>query len=260
MTRRERLEAKVEKRRVWAEKASARSEARFNTATTLADQIPLGQPILVGHHSEKRHRAHIDRMAANMSKACEESKLAEHHESKASGLEAQLDRCIFSDDENAVEAIREKIAEMESRRDAMKRANVAFKKGGRDALAAECGEAVAVAWDNLKRICPYETRPYPAYSLTNLGANIRRLEGRIVDIERRQARASRADAAGGVVIEYGREVAGSTPAQVTFADKPERGVIDSLKVAGFRWSGGSWFGQKANVPADVAAMVDGFPT
>jgi hypothetical protein len=180
MTRRERLEAKLEKRREWAVKAEARADQRFKTAHSIVESIPLGQPILVGHHSEKRHRAAIDRMAANMTKGCEESDLAKHHESKAGGLADQLDSCIFSDDENAIEAIRARVAELETERDARKRANAAYKKGGRDGLLAACGAAVLAEFDNLRRLMPYHDRPYPSYSLTNLGANIRRLEGRIV--------------------------------------------------------------------------------
>lgn len=44
MTRRERLERKLEKRAEWAEKAQVRAEVRFDAARALADQIPLGQP------------------------------------------------------------------------------------------------------------------------------------------------------------------------------------------------------------------------
>ena len=68
MTRRERLERKLEKRQEWAEKAEARSTARYKAARAAVENIPFGQPILVGHHSERRHRAAIARSDANMSK------------------------------------------------------------------------------------------------------------------------------------------------------------------------------------------------
>lgn len=250
MTRRERLERKLELRAEWAAKAEARSARRFESARKVADGIPFGQPILVGHHSERHHRADLARIEGNMRKGCEESALAKHHESKADGLSAQLDRCIFSDDENAIEAIREKIAGMEKERDAMKRANAVFKKGGRDALAAECGDAMAKAYDDLRRVCPWETRPFPPYSLTNLGANIRRMEKRIEEIQRRQARAKAAEDAGGVAITGTGDYIG-----VTFAEKPERAILDALRAAGFFWSGGSWRGQRAKLPASVAELV-----
>ncbi|WP_132290495.1 DUF3560 domain-containing protein [Kribbella sp. VKM Ac-2568] len=40
-----------------------RTSARPRAARRqISDHIPLGQPILVGHHSERRHRRDIERM------------------------------------------------------------------------------------------------------------------------------------------------------------------------------------------------------
>lgn len=55
-TRRERIMARLEKRRAWHESALAESGRRWNAALSATAGIPLGQPILVGHHSERRHR------------------------------------------------------------------------------------------------------------------------------------------------------------------------------------------------------------
>lgn len=44
-------------------------------------------------------------------------------------------------------------------------------------------------------------------------------------------------------------------AVITFAEKPEREVIDALKAAGFRWGAGSWAGYGDTLPAQVRAMV-----
>jgi hypothetical protein len=54
MTRRERLENKVAK-------AEERSTASFDRAYELTANIPFGQPILVGHYSEGRHRRTLER-------------------------------------------------------------------------------------------------------------------------------------------------------------------------------------------------------
>lgn len=114
MTRRERLERKMEKRETWAGKAAAESDRRFDTAHKLVEGIPLGQPILVGHHSEKRHRRTLDRMASNMDKGCEAADRAKDHTSKAAGIEHQLDVSIFDDDPDAVEKLTERIAVREA--------------------------------------------------------------------------------------------------------------------------------------------------
>ena len=57
MTKRERLERKLQKRRQWAAARRDAATQRFAAADAAVVHIPLGQPILVGHHSEKAHRA-----------------------------------------------------------------------------------------------------------------------------------------------------------------------------------------------------------
>ena len=101
MTRRERLEAKVEKRRQWAESRRRKADASFTKFRSINDAIPFGQPILVGHHSERGHRRDIERMDNAVRAGVESAKMADHHESKAEGLEAALESSIFSDDPDA---------------------------------------------------------------------------------------------------------------------------------------------------------------
>lgn len=108
MTRRERLENKLEKRKEWAEKASQRCSAEFEAAHQITEHIPLGQPILVGHHSEGAHRRALERSARHMDRGCEEFEKARYHEAKAEGLASQLETTIFSDDPDAVERWRQR--------------------------------------------------------------------------------------------------------------------------------------------------------
>jgi hypothetical protein len=51
------------------------------------DGIPPGQPILVGHHSERRHRAALNRHDHRRRRAIDEDRLAHHHEQRAAGAE-----------------------------------------------------------------------------------------------------------------------------------------------------------------------------
>lgn len=246
MTYRERMENRLSRREEWAEKAKQRSDASFNTVRSIADNIPLGQPILVGHHSEKRHRRDAERIDNGMRKAVEEQQLSEHHFDKAEGIAFQLDRSIFDDDENAIEALEARIAEREAESERMKEINKAYKKGGSEGLR-EYGlsEATINSLLHLFEVCPYEKSPFPSYKLTNLRASIRRDKERVEMIKRRQARTERAEAAGGVVIEGGEWV------RVTFAEKPEREILNSLKEAGFHWSKGSWVGRRDELPEGI---------
>lgn len=253
MGRRERLERKLELRLDWGEKADQRAAQRFQTARAATDGIPFGQPILVGHHSEKRHRAAIDKMARNMTKGCEESDLAKHHRSAADGIEAALDRSIFSDDDNAVEAIEGRIAEREAQRAQMVAANKYWRKhksmkgypGLTDEQAAKLDADIPTRYS-------WERQPYAPYQLSNLSGRIRADRERLKVIKVQADRTEKAEAAGGVllVVDHGGEWC-----RLTFADRPERAVINDLKAAGYRWGGGSWCGHVAKLPESTRALL-----
>ncbi len=179
MKRRERLKRKTEKRREWADGRRAKASEAFTNARKATEHIPFGQPILVGHHSERRHRNDLAKSDSAMRAGCESLGIADEHTAKADGLEAQLERTIFSDDADAIERLQEKIKRLESERDEMKRLNAIFRKGGRDALP----EKVRAGWDRLVKTCPYEKVPFPAYALSNSGAEIRRCRKRIEDLK-----------------------------------------------------------------------------
>lgn len=87
MTRRERLERKLEKREEWATKRESEGHRRFERACEEAKPFENGQPILIGHHSEKKARAAQKRVDDNMRASVENSQMADYHRSKAAGLE-----------------------------------------------------------------------------------------------------------------------------------------------------------------------------
>jgi hypothetical protein len=74
--RAERLEERAGKKIKEAESARARGEA-------ISSMIPLGQPILVGHHSERRHRRDIERIHGAIGKEMEARATAAHLEEAA---------------------------------------------------------------------------------------------------------------------------------------------------------------------------------
>ncbi len=81
----ERALKKVERLQGYATNAENRSNEAYKKADLResATGIPLGQPILVGHHSEKRHRKTIERADNAMRKSIEESKKAQEYENRA---------------------------------------------------------------------------------------------------------------------------------------------------------------------------------
>ena len=246
MTTRERKEARLERRLDWAESRDAKSAAAFDRARTIADGIPLGQPILVGHHSERHARADQARIEGGMVRGVESMNMAELHRSKADGIQRQLDTSIYSDDVDAVAQLRAKIAGLEAKRDRMKLVNALYKRGDAAGLAA-IGLDLGSIKAKLAAVGPYwGDKPHLPYELTNLGGNIRRLQERIKAIEAAAHRTTMAEAApGGTLIE------GEAWVRVTFAEKPERAVIEALKAAGFRWGSGHWIGERAKLPVEI---------
>lgn len=88
----------------------------------------------------------------------------------------------------------------------------------------------------------------PSWQLTNNLKEIRRLEGRLVEEQAKEARSAQAQAAGapyeqdipgGITVTYNTE---DDRIQLTFPGKPAAETIGQLKGAGFRWSpsNGAW--------------------
>jgi Domain of unknown function (DUF3560) len=179
MTYRERREARAERLRGWAGSREQKSETAFGNAHRIAEQIPFGQPILVGHHSEGRARRDQGRIENGMRAGIEHSRKAESMRSRAENIEAAAKRAIYSDDENAIEALEARIVELEEKRVTIKTRNAEYKK----THAAE-----------LKSLTPYQrdrAMPHASYELTNLSGNINRNKKRLEQLTRAQVQGER---------------------------------------------------------------------
>ncbi len=79
----ERAKAKAERYSQWAASAEKKSTQYYEASNEGREFLSMGEPIKVGHHSEKRHRALIDRNWERMGKSVAMTEKAEQHESKA---------------------------------------------------------------------------------------------------------------------------------------------------------------------------------
>jgi len=75
--------AKAERYQSWANARERKSTEYYEASQEGKDFLALAEPIKIGHHSEKRHRALIERNWNRMGKSVENTKIAEQHESKA---------------------------------------------------------------------------------------------------------------------------------------------------------------------------------
>lgn len=176
----------MERRLDWAEGRDRKAAAADKRFHSIADGIPLGQPILVGHHSERHARRDVARIDSALHQAHESAKMADHHRAKAAGIERQLETSIFSDDPDAIERLQEKLQALEAQRARMKEVNKEVRKGPgwSDRLTLTHDEKA-----DLMRSARFAgSDGYPPYAIANLGGNIRRVKERIKDLTRRQAR------------------------------------------------------------------------
>jgi hypothetical protein len=203
MTTRERRERRADRYEEWAEKRAAK-QADLNEAARAdeaATGIPFGQPILVGHHSEGRHRAAIARIDRAMGAAVDNSRKAASMADRADTIRAQNDAAIYSDDSDAIEALTAKIEGLEAKRERIKRYNATCRKRAKTGLdnltdedktqwQADLGTLEAreradllgsiKAWGDIQ--C--KGGRFPGYTLTNLGGQISTARKRLASLQR----------------------------------------------------------------------------
>ena len=94
----ERAKAKAERLQGWAANADARSNEHLKKAdlSEEATGIVFGQPILVGHHSEKRHRETIEKADNAMRKTVEEMRKAEEYRARSEYWESKVNEINLS--------------------------------------------------------------------------------------------------------------------------------------------------------------------
>jgi hypothetical protein len=201
--RRERLEARAARLAREASGAFKRADMREE-----ASGIPFGQPILVGHHSEGRHRAAIKRAHAAMDRGVALSKAADEAAARAESVGSGG---ISSDDPDAIAKLKEKLAGLEEL------------------------HARELAHNKEARRNPNVRPLIPAYRFSNRSANIRNVKERIARLERDQLRqpAAPIEAAGGVRVVQNVE---ANRVQIIFPGKPDAAVRAILKGRGFRWA------------------------
>lgn len=244
----ERQEAKRKRLEERAARAEKDSESASVKVARIASYIPMGQPILVGHHSEKRHRRDLERIDNGMRRASEAHGEAAELRRRA---EAVGTGGISSDDPEAVMKLQAKLADLERQQAWMKQVNSAWRKAGRPAPNDEAGwkkadDLLGVPSETLGALrleaakrWHYSPCPFPRYALTNIGADVRRVRARIESLKQ-AASAVSSEVDHGVcrVVEN----AEANRIQILFAGKPEAAVRETLKRHGFRWSPqeGAW--------------------
>jgi|GEM_PF-1515646 len=267
--RRQRLEERTANRQEayerLAEKHSKESDRQYEQSKQISNMIPFGQPILVGHHSERRHRRDADRIHTSMGKSVEHSKTAEYYKDKLATMEANTS--ISSDDPDALIKLTEKLTGMEECQEYMKRINAIVRKVKKlpqeSQMAEFCRLAEVSESEAMTLLTPdYGGRVgFPSYATANNNANMKRVKDRIEEIKKQHqaiAEKGESDEVSYPDIELKvRRDRVANRVQMIFKGKPADAVRTTLKANGFRWSPneGAWQRQLNNAGIYAANQV-----
>lgn len=250
----EKLKTRREKLLSRATKAAQASQSAYQASRRATAGIEMGQPILVGHHSERRHRRDLARSDNAMRKSCDEQKKAEHYAQKAAAVGTGG---ISSDDPAALVKLRAELAQIEATQTRMKDANKAIRSGKTPekqmANLAALGFSEEAAASLLKG--DFAGRiGFASYQLSNNNANARRIKQRIADLE--AIRSRQAVEVEGAGYRY-KEDADENRVMFEFDGKPSEEVRSVLKSHAFKWSPsrGAWVRQLSSAGVYAGQQV-----
>ncbi|MBU2701153.1 hypothetical protein Ga0466249_002267 [Sporomusaceae bacterium BoRhaA] len=223
-------EQKLENRRQryleFAANKRSESKAAYNQAHKMAEVIPFGQPILVGHHSERSDRNYRNKISNKYEKSFKLSDTANYYEQKAASVGTGG---ISSDDPDAIIKLKAQLEQAEKAQETMKAVNKAIRKNDDNELYklgyTDSQIAKLKMPDSLGRV------GFANYALTNNNANIHRIKQRIEVLERNANKQP-------VEVEYDRYTykEDDNRCQFIFDGKPADNIREVLKHNSFKWS------------------------
>ena len=236
----EKQEAKRERYEDLAAKNRAEATRRHQASHAATEGIPLGQPILVGHHSEGYHRRALAKSWNNLGKAVEATEKAAYYDQKAASVGKAG---ISSDDPEAVVKLREKLAKLEDAQVKFKASNKIIRKKG--TTPEQKVEQLVELLGYSPTKCASLLEPdfagrigFAPYVLQNNNANIASTKKRITSLANRPTEDKETTVKGVRVLENVEE----NRIQLFFDGKPSAEIRTTLKRNGFRWAPyhGAW--------------------
>ncbi len=234
----ERKEARIDRMEERAARAQAESTAASKAAHDIMRLIPPGQPILVGHHSERHHRRDLEKIDRNMHKAIEADEKAAYYANRAES--AANNRAISSDDPDALEKLEAKLSKLQAAQEQDKALNAHYRKhktvkgfpGISDEKAARIDKELSELRETVRS-------PIPAWLLSNRNAEIKRIKNRLAQLRRvDEMEHTEIEFDGGTIV-TNEDI---NRVQILFDEKPDEATRSKLKAYGFRWSRteGAW--------------------
>lgn len=228
----ERKDEKMQRYEDLASKAAIKGEELSNKAYNKMHSIPLGQPILIGHYSEKQDRKFRDSIDNDLDKMSKENSKSQYYEEKLNAM--KNNKAISSDNPDAIKLLEEKISKLKEKQKTLKEMNKYYKKNktmkGFKGITEEQAEKID---ENLKNNSWLGGKPAPSYELTNLNQQIKNAENRIMqlkEIDEMQDEIFDFD------LGYIHSNQETNRIEIYFDEKPNEEIRNELKMYGFKWS------------------------
>ena len=263
----EKQESRLDYLKGKAEQKKDEAHQILDRARKMGEAIPFGQPILIGHHSEKRDRNYRDKIDNKYRKGFETLETAKYYECRVKS--AELNHAIRTEDPEAVRKLKEKLQGIEKQIEEIKEHNkkckgvivlACFKyRDGYISISNTNGnykqyakildgklifEGTRTPKDIKERIDGFmqtgsfqnpevtkDTKRIEAYVLSNLNSEKNRILKRIEEIGRLEEMPDTDQTINGIRIftDEGR-------VKIDFGYKPNEETRTKLKQSGFRWS------------------------
>lgn len=234
----EKLQARKDRYTELSEKASKESAAAAQRSRDMISAIPMGQPILIGHYSEKRDIAYRERAWDKLGQSIKLADKANYYEGKADSVGKAG---ISSDDPNAIAKLGQKYKSLKRQQAIMKEANKIIRSKVDDAEKIKKLQEIGVSDEVAHQLVTPDfmgRTGYADYKLTGNTAEMRRIIDRVLEIDRNKERAATAPQTEDYS-KYGFKVERNTDInrlQLKFDGKPDEKTRTLLKHSGFRWS------------------------
>jgi hypothetical protein len=232
----ERRQRRINNAKSRAIKNEQEADSLYKSAHEMASFIPFGQPILVGHHSEKGDRRYRDKIHNKFGKSFEMRDKAVYYADKAESI--AYNTAIYSDDPEALQKLTDKLKSLQDAQEFMKSANRYIKNNDKKSFL-KLPNTTEKLWEELTTPNQMGHIGFAHYSLSNNNANIRRVQKRIELLKKAEAKQAIDKTVNGIRIYENRE---ANRLQMFFEEKPSKQVRILLKANGFRWSPteGAW--------------------
>ena len=234
----DKLQARKDRYTELAEKAAKDSAAAAQRSRDMISAIPMGQPILVGHYSEKRDRAYREKAWDKLGQSVKLADKANYYEGKADSVGKAG---ISSDDPNAIAKLGQKYKALKRQQAMMKDANKIIRSKVDDAEKIKKLQEIGVSDEVAHKLITPDfmgRTGYADYKLTGNTAEMRRIIDRVLEIDKNKERAAETPKSEDYS-KYGFKVERNTDInrlQLKFDGKPDEKTRTLLKSSGFRWS------------------------